>query len=167
MKFSARTDAVLQKVSKVAAIVAAIVLAIMMLLTVADVIGRYFFLSPIKGTWEIVGLLLVCAGTWGLGYCQMQKGHISITVLLQRFSRRIQAVIRSLTYLIGLAAFSLICWRMFLMTVRYLTTMKSYVTDTLEIPYPPFMLMLSIGAGIMALVLIVDLVRSLAEVARK
>jgi len=167
MKLASRTEIGLQKVSKVAAIIAAIVLAIMMLVTVADVVGRYFFLSPIKGTWEIVGLLLVCAGTWGLGYCQVQKGHISITVLLQRFSGRIQAIIRSATYLIGLVGFSLLCWRMFLMTERYLTTMKDYVTDTLEIPYPPFMAMLTIGTGIMALILIVDLVRSLAEVVRK
>ena len=166
-KLPSRTETGLQKVSKVAAVIAAIVLAAMMLLTVGDVVGRYFFNNPIKGTWEVIGLLLVCAGTWGLGYCQMQKGHISITVLIQRFSRRIQAVIRSLTYLIGLVGFSLLCWRMFLMTVRYLTTMKGYVTDTLEIPYPPFMLMLTIAAGIMALMLIVDLIRSLAEVVRK
>ena len=167
MKLTSRTVTWLQKVSRVAAIIAAVVLAIMMLLTVADVSGRYFFNSPIKGTWEIVGLLLIIAGTWGLGYCQMEKGHISISIILQRFSRRGQAIIRSFTYLIGLAAFSLICWRMFIMTVRYLTVMKGNVTDTLEIPYPPFMLALSIGAGIMALILIVDLVRSVAEVARK
>lgn len=166
-KLPSRTEAGLQRVSKVTAIIAAVVLAVMMLLTIADVAGRYFFNSPIKGTWEIVGLLLVCAGTWGLGYCQVQKGHISITVLIQRFSRRVQAIIRSLAYLIGLVGFSLLCWRMFLMTIRYLSTMKEYVTDTLEIPYPPFMLMLSIGAGIMALILIVDLVHSLSEVIRK
>jgi len=167
IKLPSRTEAGLQRVSKVAAIIAAVVLAAMMLLTVADVTGRYFFNSPVKGTWEIIGLLLVCAGTWGLGYCQVQKGHISITVLIERFSRRVQAIIRSVTYLIGLVGFSLLCWRMFLMAIRYLTTMKEYVTETLEIPYPPFMLMLSIGAGIMALILIVDLIHSLAEVVRK
>ena len=167
IKLPSRTEAGLQRVSKVAAIIAAVVLAAMMLLTVADVTGRYFFNSPVKGTWEIIGLLLVCAGTWGLGYCQVQKGHISITVLIERFSRRVQAIIRSVTYLIGLVGFSLLCWRMFLMAIRYLTTMKEYVTETLEIPYPPFMFMLSIGAGIMSLILIVDLVRSLAEVVRK
>lgn len=167
LKPASRIEAGLQRVSKVTAIIAAVVLAIMMLLTVGDVVGRYFFNNPIKGSWEIIGLLLVCAGTWGLGYCQVQKGHISITVLIHRFSRRVQAIIRSVTYLIGLVGFSLLCWRVFLMTIRYLTTMKGYVTDTLEIPYPPFMLMLSIGAGIMALILIVDLVRSLAEAVRK
>ena len=167
VKLPSRTEAGLQGLSKVTAIIAAVVLAVMMLLTVADVCGRYFFNSPIKGTWEIIGLLLVCAGTWGLGYCQVQKSHISVTVLIQRFSPKVQAIIRSVAYLVGLVGFSLLCWRVFLMAQRYLTTMKGYVTDTLEIPYPPFMLMLSIGAGIMALILIVDLIHSLAEVVRK
>ena len=55
-KLPSRTEAGLQRVSKVTAIIAAVVLAVMMLLTIADVAGRYFFNSPIKGTWEIVGL---------------------------------------------------------------------------------------------------------------
>ena len=70
-------------------------------------------------------------------------------------------------YLVGLAAFSLLCWRMFMLAMRYSTTMKGYVTDTLEIPYPPFMFALSIGAGIMVLILIMDLIRSLVSVVRK
>lgn len=167
IKLPLKTEAGLYSISKVAAVVAAVVLAAMMMLTVADVTGRYFFNSPIKGTWELIGLLLVCAGTWGLGYCQMQKAHISINIILERFSPRVQAVMLSLTYLIGLAAFSLLCWRMFMMALRYSSTMKAYVTDTLEIPYPPFMFALSIGAGIMVLILIVDLVRSLADTVRK
>ena len=166
-KLPLKTEAGLYSISKVAAVVAAVVLAAMMLLTVGDVGGRYFFNHPIKGTWELIGLLLVFAGTWGLGYCQMQKSHISINIILQRFSSRVQALFLSFTYLVGLAAFSLLCWRMFMLAMRYSTTMKGYVTDTLEIPYPPFMFALSIGAGIMVLILIMDLIRSLVSVIRK
>lgn len=166
-KLPLKTETGLYSISKVAAVVAAVVLAAMMLLTVGDVGGRYFFNHPIKGTWELIGLLLVFAGTWGLGYCQMQKAHISINIILKRFSNRVQALFLSFTYLVGLAAFSLLCWRMFMLAIRYSTTMKGYVTDTLEIPYPPFMFALSIGAGIMVLILIMDLIRSLASVVRK
>ncbi len=138
-----------------------------MMLTVADVCGRYFFNSPIKGTWELIGLLLVFAGTLGLGYCQMKKAHIRINIVVEQFPPRVQALMLSFTHLVGLAAFSLISWRMFMLAMRYLSTMKGYVTDTLEIPYPPFMFALSIGAGIMVFILIVDLVQSLANVLRK
>ncbi len=167
MKVPLKTESVVYSINRVAAIMAAFVLAAMMLLTVADVCGRYFFNSPIKGTWEIIGFLLICAGTWGLGYCQMQRGHISITIILQRFPRRLQALMLSFTYLVGLAGFSLLCWRMFLLAHKYATTMKGYVSDTLEIPLYPFMFALSIGAGLIALILIIDLVHSSINVVRK
>lgn len=167
MKVPLKTESVIYSINKVAAIIAAVVLAGMMLLTVADVVGRYFFNSPIKGTWELVGLLLICAGTWGLGYCQMQRGHISISIILQRFSQRGKALILSFTYLVGFAGFSLICWRMFLLAKKYFLLDKGNVTDTLELPTAPFMLALSIGAGLIALVLIIDLIRSFTNVVRK
>jgi len=166
-KLPVRIEAGLQGVSRVMAIIAAVILAMMMLLTVADVIGRYFFSKPIKGTWEVVGLLLVFAGTWGLARCQVQKGHIQVTVLIQRLSRRVQATIRSVAYLFGFAGFSLLSWRVFVMAKRYFLLPRGNVTDTLDIPYAPFMFALSIGAGIAALILAIDLMRSLAEVIRK
>jgi TRAP-type C4-dicarboxylate transport system permease small subunit len=149
------------------AIIAALVLAGMMLLTVGDVVGRYFFNRPIKGTFELIGLLLVCAGTWGLGYCQIQKAHISISIFVERFPRRARAALNSLAYIIGLAGFSLVSWRMFLLAARYLSLSRGNVTDTLRVPYFPFMLILAISTAFISLVLLVDLVRSITEAARK
>ena len=148
------------------AVIAAFVLGIMMLLTVADVSGRYFFNSPINGAWEMIGLLLVCGGTWGLAYCQMEKAHISVNVLLLLFPSRLQALVRSLAYLLGLAGFTLICWRALLLTTKYMTE-RGHITDTLRIPYYPFTIMMAIGTGVLALILLIDLVNSLAEVVRK
>lgn len=167
-KLPLKIEAVLQSLSKVMAIIAAVVLAGMMLLTVGDVVGRYFFSSPIKGTWELVGLLLVVAGTWGLGYCQVKKAHISVTVLLDRFPPRVRAIFNLAASIVGVAGFSLICWRMFLQAQKYFLMPRGNTTDTLNIQYSPFMLALSIGAGLMALMLIVDLIRTfMTEVARK
>ena len=167
MKLAPRTEAGISSAAKAAAIVASIVLAVMMLLTVCDVVGRYCFNRPITGTWELVGLFLVCAGTWGWGYGQMKKGHISVNIILQRLSRRAQTILRGIAYLIGFAGFSLICWQMFLLAKKYFLLQQGNVTLTLELPFAPFMLMASISAGLMALVLIVDIMHSLAEVARK
>jgi len=167
MKVPLKVESVIYSINRVTAVIAAVVLAGMMLLTVGDVVGRYFFNNPIKGTWELIGFLLICAGTWGLGYCQMERGHISVNIILNRFSQRVQAIILSFTYLIGLAAFSIVCWRMFMLSYKYFTMPRGNVSDTLELPLAPFMLILSIGAGLIALVLIIDLIRSLAKVVRK
>ena len=164
MKLAPRTEAGIFSVTKAAAIVASIILAVMMLLTVCDVVGRYCFNRPITGTWELVGLFLVCAGTWGWGYAQMKKGHISVNIILQRLSRRAQTILRSIAYLIGFAGFSLMCWQVFLMAKRYIFLTRGGVTEILGIPYYPFMLMLMISSGLLALTILIDLLRSLAGV---
>ena len=156
----------LQRVSKVMGIIAAFVLALMMLLTVVDVIGRYFFNRPIKGTWELVGLLLVCAGTWGMAYCQMEKAHINITILLDNFSRKTQVVLQIFTCLIGFIGFGVISWQTYVLGASYFIMTRGNVTDTLGLPYAPFLWMLSIGAGMMALILIVDIINSFIKVVR-
>jgi TRAP-type C4-dicarboxylate transport system permease small subunit len=153
-------------ISKGMALIAATILLCMMILTVVDVCGRYFFKSPVNGAWEIIGLMMVCAGSWGLAYCQAEKGHISVTFLLERLPHKIQALIFIFAYLIGLAGFSIIAWNAFQITMRYIST-KGNVTDTLRIPYYPFMLVMAVGAGMLVLVLLLDLVRSMAEGSRK
>ena len=166
-KLPVNISAVLQWIAKGMGVVAAVVLAAMMLLTVADVIGRYFFSRPIKGTWELVGLLLVCAGTWGLGYCQMEKAHISITIMYDHFSRRVRALMSTLACLIGLGGFSLICWQTFVLAKKYFFLPRGDETDTLGLPYSPFILLLSIGAGMMVLILILDVIRYISQGTRK
>lgn len=165
-KYACRLKSGLYMISKAMAAVAAFVLAIMMFLTVMDVIGRYFLSRPVPGAWETIGLLLICAGTWGLGYCQEEKSHIKVTIILEKFPLKVQFCVRGLAYLIGAVGFSLICWRTFLLGVKYFVE-KGHVTDILEIPYYPFVLMLSISCGLLALTLIKDLFITLIEVVRQ
>ncbi len=163
-----KMETVIQSISKVMAVLAAVVLFLMMLLTVGDVIGRYFFNTPIKGTWEIVGLSLVFAATWGFAYCQLKKSHINVTVLLDRFPPRVRAILTVISLFFGLVGFSLISWRMVLQAQKYFLMTRGNVTDTLNLPYAPFMLGLAIGAGVMSLMLILDIVRTIStEVNRK
>lgn len=167
LKLPLKTAAGVQWISKAMAVVAAVVLAAMMLLTVADVIGRYFFSRPIKGTWELVGMLLICAGTWGLAYCQAEKAHISISIMYDLFPRRVQAAMSVVAYIIGLGGFLLISRQTYLLAKKYFLLTRGNVTDTLELPYAPFIFVLSLGAGMVTLMLLIDVVRYIAEVIRK
>jgi TRAP-type C4-dicarboxylate transport system permease small subunit len=146
------------------AYVASAALIGMMLLTVADVCGRYIFSKPIKGTWELVGFMLVAAGSLGLGYCQVKKGHIRVDFLLHYFPGRIRPVIAVIAHFLGFAAFSMLCWRCVLYAQYYLSLTRGNATDTLHIPLFPFVLVLAVGTGMLALVLLFDLIHSMAEV---
>lgn len=152
--------------AKVMAGVASFCLAAMMLLTVGDVAGRYFLKRPVTGAWEVIGLLLVCAGTWGFPYCQVEKAHISVNVLLQKFSARVQRVILSLAYLTGLVAFSALSCRAVQLSHKFFLE-KGHTTDILRIPYFPFLLVMAAGTGVTALVLLLDLIQIIGKGIRK
>ena len=166
-KIDSRIGSGLSRLTWAMSIIAAIAMGSIVLLTTADVCGRYFLNSPIKGTWELVGLLLIFAGTWGLGQCQVKKSHIRITILLERYPKRVQAIFNCVASLIGLAGFSLLCWQLFQMAKAYHALGVKGVSATLSLPFSFFMLIMAISAGVIALVLLVDLLHYLAEVTRK
>jgi TRAP-type C4-dicarboxylate transport system permease small subunit len=151
-------------ICRYAAFVAAACLFVMMILTVADVCGRYFFLAPIEGTFELVGILLVIAGSLGLGYAQINNQNIRITVIADRFTLKAQTILFILAYLIACATSFLIMWRGWIRGWEYIFRDLGSTTVTLGLPFWPFMLMLSIGFGWVLIIFIADLVKSCVEV---
>jgi len=162
-RLASRVESGVISTNKIMAYAAGAALTSMMLLTVADVCGRYLFSKPIKGTYELVGFLLVGAGSLGLGYCQVKKAHIRVDFLLHRFPEKVRPVLTALANFLGFVAFSLLCWRCSLYAQYYMTATGNH-TDTLGIPLTPFVIVLAVGTGMLALVLLFDLVKSIAKV---
>ena len=158
-----RFDTVIMWISRIMAVVAAAVLAVMMMIIVMDVCGRYFFLAPLEGTFELVGILLVIAGSWGMGYCQLLKGNIRINVLFDLFPSRVQSFIYVIAYLIGIATTGMICWRTSLRMHEYFYKQLGATTETLSLPFWPFMLMLAIGFGWVYIIFVIDLYKTFHE----
>jgi TRAP-type C4-dicarboxylate transport system permease small subunit len=154
-------------ISRVMAVVAAVVLALMMMIIVIDVCGRYFFLAPLEGSFELVGILMVIAGSWGMGYCQLQKGNIRINVLSDFFPPMMQSIMYIIAYLIGIVATGMICWRTSLRVHEYFLKQLGGVTDTLSLPIWFFLLMLAMGVGWVCFIFIIDLYKTIVEVVKR
>jgi len=90
--------------SKVLEIVAAISLMFIMILTTCDVIGRAFS-KPIIGTYEIVSFGAGVLVGFSLPITTLEKGHVYVDFLLQKFSPLGQRVLRSVTSLMGIVLF--------------------------------------------------------------
>lgn len=162
-ELASATDVVVSKLSSVVRTVVVIgmcVLAAMVLVTTVNVAARYLANAPIKGAYEIVGLSLVCLTAAGLGYCQLEKGHIRVSILFSRLPHRGQAILDSLAFLIGLGGISLICWYTFLQARRYMFLTRGEVSQILGIHLYPFMFILFVGFVLFALVLLMNLVQS-------
>jgi TRAP-type transport system small permease protein len=167
VKPETRLHHVLYVTSRGLSIIGAIALAIMMFLAVIDVGGRYLFNKPLVGAWELTGLLLVYAAVLGLGYCQLEKHHIRVTFLYDRFSPRYQALIDSFGHLFGIVGFALISWQSFVKTAYYFSAGDLGLSETLGAVLWPFTLALAIGTAMITIVLLVDLAQSSAKVVRK
>ena len=82
--------------------IGATLLPVLMLLIVADVIGRYFFNAPIKGTTEISELVLLTVILLAAGYTMSVGEHVAVEALISRLRHRVQVRIASLILLISL-----------------------------------------------------------------
>ena len=141
--------------------VAAGVLALMMLITAADVLLRYIFNRPISGTWELTSYMMAVVVAFGLSYCALVKGLISVEVLTSRFSPRAQAVLNCITYFFSFLFFSLVTWQ----SILYIKLIfeSNLVSAVLVIPTFPFVAALALGSLVFTLVLLKDFLEYLSQ----
>ncbi len=106
-------SSVLDKFSDFLKIIGAIALTSMMLLTVVDVIGR-FFKHPIFGSVELVGFLATIIVAAALPYTHKVDGHVGVEILVRLLSKKTQICFDIFTRSLSLVLFSIITWQMFL-----------------------------------------------------
>ena len=75
-------------------------LAAIMLLIIAVVVLRPFNTS-ISGSYEIIELMIVIAIAFAFAYTAMHQGHITVTILVSRFSPRAQTIRGSITWFLS------------------------------------------------------------------
>lgn len=146
---------ILNPLTRVVFYMGIICLTIMMFLTAVDVIGRYFFNSPILGSFEITQSLMVILMATSIGYCGMMKGHIDIDLVAGRLSQRAQSILGCITTFLGVALFGLITWQTFVYIGDNIAS--NVASAVLQIPAWPFVLIVAIGSGIFCLVLLLQL----------
>ncbi len=140
------------------------VLMLMMLLTSADVCGRYFFNRPLLGAYDLTQLMMVVMVFFCIAYTQVKKGHVGITIIVDRLSEKNQAVIESVGYFLGLVLFSILAWQN--IVKANLMRMGGATTASIEIPTYPFFLVIAFGSLLMCLVLLLEFSDSISRVAR-
>ena len=151
----------IQNTSNILSFIGMGMLLVLMVLGTADVIGRYLFNKPITGTLEISEILMAGMVFFGWPYTQAVMGHVRVDLIVSRFPRRAQALTDFISTLLALALFSLIVWRGIETAISYWHSNRTI--DILYIPIFPFQLFVPFGAFFLCLVLIIQLLHSIAE----
>jgi len=140
-------------------------LALMFLFTTTDVILRYLFNRPIIGGLDITELMMVVVTFTGIAYVQVKKGHVSVNILVSRLPQRAQDVLESVNLTVALVLFALMTWQTAVQSQSW--RVSEQTTATIGIPIHPFAIIIYIGCGLLCLVLISDLLKSLARVSER
>ncbi len=94
-----KIDKMMSRGSKAIAYVSAGVILVMMLLVVCDVFLRYLFSAPIKGSYEMVSLLMTIAVFFSFAYAQKTKSLVYMTFFQQTIVIRTMATTTASLYI--------------------------------------------------------------------
>ncbi len=152
-------EATLRKIASWLSVGAGIVLIIMMMFDVTDVVSRFFFLKPIKGTWETVALLLVIAGTWGMARSEFEDLHLRVDLVTRKFPKILQKILDLFAHLIASFMLGLITWNMISLGITQMVNGTTMKTAEFAVPYAPFMIFFGIGTLFFLLSILLHLFR--------
>jgi TRAP-type transport system small permease protein len=164
-KFANALNIAARKISPVLHSVGLGVLAVMMFLTAFDVILRYVFNKPIMGAFELTEYMMAIVVAFSLAYCYVLKEHVTVDIVVNRFPQRAQAIIDSITSLIGFGIFCLITWQSGLQTKIQLDS--GLTSAVLLIPAFPFVAVVAFGSAVLSLAILAFFFESLSKAAGK
>jgi TRAP-type C4-dicarboxylate transport system permease small subunit len=142
--------------------VSAVVIWLLMLVVVADVIGRYFFNSPITGASEIASFMMIVVVFPALAWAAITGKHVKVDLLMARFRPRIQAICDSITLLATLAVFAVIVWRSILESM-----VTHNVTSLIRLPHAPFYWIMTLGLAVFCLSIMTLIIKRIVEAGGK
>lgn len=145
-------------------IVAGIALVAMMALIFINVLCRAVW-QPIMGTYEITAFLASVTISFALANCAVNKGHIALTLFVDRMPLRFRAAFDTLVAIISTLLFVVLAWEV----AKYAHHMKhtGEVSLTMEIPFYPFIYGVAFGVFMLAMVSLVTIFQSLARIVQR
>ncbi|WP_299980277.1 TRAP transporter small permease [Desulfobacula sp.] len=150
----------LDKFSDLLKIIGVSALTAMMLLTVVDVIGR-FFKHPIFGSVELVGFLATLVVAAALPYTYKVEGHVGVEILVRLLSKKTQLIIDLFTRTLSLFLFCLVTWQMFLYANDIRETGE--VSMNLEFPIYYIIYLLAFGLLVFSVTIIETILKDIKQ----
>jgi TRAP-type transport system small permease protein len=132
-------------------VLVALLLFAMMIVTVVDVVGRYFLSQPLPGAYELTEIMLAMAVFTGLPLVCLREEHISVALLTDRLTPGLQNLHASLASLIGSMIFGVVSWEL----IAHANRLASYGDTTvfLRIPKGPLGYAMAACAALAAIAL--------------
>lgn len=144
------------RLSRTINVIAGIAITFIMLLTVFDVILRYFR-KPIVGTYELVAFSGAVVIGFALPLTSWMRGHIYVDFFTGKLPKTARAIFNLITRSLGIALFLLIGWN--LIKVGMDLQQSGEVSLTLQLPFYPVAYGVAFSCFVQCLVLLADMAK--------
>ncbi len=120
--------------------------------------GLRIFRAPVSGAYEVVSFLGAVVTAGALGYTQKRKDHIVVDILSDRFPAPVKRALDGASHAVTLVLFSIVAWRTYAWGRQLMQTGE--LSETLQIPFYPFVFAVALGFAVLALTLLLDLLET-------
>jgi len=134
------------------------------LLVVSDVFTRYVLRNPwyyIDVNIQIMGVIVVM----GAGYCLLHNGHVSMDVLVIRFSPRKKAILNMVLFPVFFSVIGALLWKVGEGAWNSVRVLEDY-TSALALPIYPFKIIMVVGIFLLLVQGIANFIRDFMIVTR-
>ncbi len=135
---------------------------VILVLTVANVFSRKAMHIAVPGALEMVELAMYAVVFCTLAYTELRKGHVRVTILIDKFSPTAQDAILMGTEVVTLAITSIIGWQVIIETQRML--LEGAITGLLGIPRWPLVALVSSAFILFGLSILVNILEHLGKI---
>jgi len=146
--------------SSILLVVGVISIFLMVPVIVVDVLLRKLFNAPLPFTLELVSTLNVTAVFMSAAYVQRKKGHVAVSLLINRLAPGVQSSLLVFIYSVGIIIFALMTWQCGIWGLQSLEV-REMTQGLINLPLYPTKLLIPLGTFAMMAVLIVDLVHAI------
>ena len=109
--FTDKYETGLQPLIFIATFIAGLALVAMMMVTVWDIFLRFVFHRSMAGAFEITEFTLAIMAPLALIYCEKKRHHISVDLVMQFFSEKIQLIVDLIMSLLTALIYFLVAWQ--------------------------------------------------------
>ncbi len=139
-------------------------LVLVMLVIMANILMRIWW-KPLPGSYELVEILGAVILSMGVAYCALTRGHVTVTLLVDKLSKKKQALVDLVTSIISFVFISAIGWG--LLKYAKMTYNRGLETSTLSIPLYPVYFLVAAGLIMLAMTALLDLIKSFTILIKK
>lgn len=149
------------RISNYLASAACVVLVVLMLITFFDVMGRYFFSSPLTFAVELISLCMGLLVFFGLAMTTLNRGHIAVDLVSSASPAYLKKILARFAAIAGSIFIGLMAWRLWDRAMNFRS--DGLQTDILALPVYPVVLIMSVTAAFTMLIAIHQIFFSTGE----